>query len=269
MLALLGISTLASLIASSALAIRLLRLARRTGEVPELLMGGAFLAAGVIGYVLLLIGTGGAQAMPAETARLFFLAGYAAISGGVILTYLFVWRVFRPASRVARVFVGIVCPTVAVTGLPFALPTLDAPGAPIEGVEFAVFWLGHTVRVACGAWGALEAGHYYLVMRRRMRLDLADPVVTNRIALWGLASLGSVVIFASTALSNASSTSMDEIMSPAQILLISSVTFGVATCQWLAFLAPRWYIVWVRGGAAQRAWDPQLAAAPPNESPRA
>jgi hypothetical protein len=253
MLALLGISTLASLVASAVLGFRLLRLARRTGELPELIIGSAFLGAGVVGYVLMLIGAGGAQVMPAELALRFFLAGYLAISGGVVLTYLFVWRVFRPSSKLARVFVGIVCPVVAVTGLPFALPTLGNVNEQPHGLAMVVFWVGHAVRIGSGAWGALEAGHYYLAMRKRLRLGLAEPVVANRIALWGVASLGAVMSFASTAVANASNGSMEDVMSPGQILLISSVTLAVATCQWLAFLPPRWYLAWVERRAQAEA----------------
>ncbi len=244
MLALLGISTLASLVASLVLGVRLLRLYRRTREVPELIMGSAFLSAGVVGYVFMLVGTGGAEQMPADVAEVSFLIGYGLISGGVILTYLFVWRVFRPTEGWARVLIGIACPLVAVTGLPIGLPTLGNSAALGPG-ELAVFWLGHAVRIACGVWGSLEGGRYWLAMRKRQRLGLADAVVTNRILLWAMAAVGSVVIFTSTAIANAGGTSMDTVMSPGIIVTISSVTFAVATCQWLAFLPPRWYLSWV------------------------
>ncbi len=253
MLALLGISTIASLVASAVLGVRLLRLYARTRQVPELIMGSAFLGAGVVGYVLMLAGAGAASQMAAETARLLFMIGYGLISGGVILTYLFVWRVFRPGSTLAKVFVGIVCPVVAVTALPSALPTLDDPGLAMDGTALFVFWLGHGVRIACGVWGTLEAGHYHLAMRRRLRLGLADPVVTNRIALWGAASLGGVVIFASTAIANAGGSSMGAIMTAGQIVLISTVTLAVAGCQWLAFFTPRWYRSWIENREPQAA----------------
>jgi hypothetical protein len=246
MLALLGISTLASLVVSAVLGVRLLLLYARTRQLPELIMGSAFLGAGVVGYVFVLVGSAGADHMPAETARGFFQVGYAIISGGVILTYLFVWRVFRPESPLARVFVGIVCPVVAVTGLPFALPTVTDPGVALSGSQLFVFWLGHAVRIGSGAWGALEAGQYYRSMKRRQRLGLADPVITNRIALWGASALGSVVIFTSTAIANAGGESMSKVMMPAQILLISTVTLFSAVCQWLAFVPPRRYLGWIR-----------------------
>lgn len=251
MLALLGISTLASLVASSVLGVRLLRMASRTRQVPEFLMGAALLGAGFFGYVFMLVGTGAGDALAPEVAHRVFLIGYAAISGGVILTYLFVWRVFEPTSVTARIFVGIVCPIVAVTGLPFALPAVDGSREAQAGLPLMIFWLGHSVRIGSGLWGFLEAGRYYTILRRRLRLGLADPVVTNRIALWALSSLGGMIIFASTAISNASGSSMKEVMSPGQILLISSVAFAVSACQWLAFLPPRRYRAWVsrRAGA--------------------
>lgn len=246
MLALLGISTLASLVASLVLGIRLLRLARRTGELPELLIGSAFLGAGVFGYVCMLIGTGGVEAMGAERAQTFFLVGYSAISGGVILTYLFVWRVFRPTSMAARIAVGIVCPIVAVTGLPLALPGLgEGGGAQLAGLQLVVFWTGHAVRIGCGVWGAVEAAHLFVSMRRRMRLGLADPLVTNRIMLWGISSTAGAVIFISTAVTNTGGSGMQEVMAPAQIILISTVALVSTVSQWLAFMPPKRYAAWV------------------------
>ena len=34
----------------------------------------------------------------------------------------------------------------------------------------------------------MEAGRYYLLMKRRTRLGLADPVVTDRFLLWTFAA---------------------------------------------------------------------------------
>ena len=46
-------------------------------------------------------------------------------------------------------------------------------------------------------WGAVESLRYYALMRRRLRLGLADPLVTNRFLLWGLgigaAGVGSLI----------------------------------------------------------------------------
>ena len=61
MLVWLALSTVASLLASLVLGVRLLRLAVRTGQAPELAMGASFLFAGVIGYALMMIGNPGGQ----------------------------------------------------------------------------------------------------------------------------------------------------------------------------------------------------------------
>jgi hypothetical protein len=107
----------------------------------------------------------------------------------------------------------------------------------------------HALRVGAGIWGTLEAGHYYLALRRRLRLGLADPVVANRILLFTFASIGGAVIFSSTAVANAGGRSMEEVMGTAQIVLISTTTFVVAGCQWFAFLPPRRYQAWLSGKA--------------------
>ena len=83
-----------------------------------------------------------------------------------------------------------------------------------------------------------------------MKLGLAEPVVTNRIGLWCTSSFVAVVIFASTALSNASGGAMEDVMAAGQILLISTATLVSAVCQWLAFMPPRRYLAWVGRPAA-------------------
>jgi hypothetical protein len=45
------VATLVSLVTSGVLGVRLLRLARRTGELPELVIGASFLVAGVLGFL--------------------------------------------------------------------------------------------------------------------------------------------------------------------------------------------------------------------------
>jgi hypothetical protein len=246
MLILLLISTLASLTVSFVLGLRLLRLASRTRELPEVLMGSAFLLAGVVGYILMLIGAGGAKAMPPATAESFFFAGYALISIGVVLTYLFIWRVFRPRSGLSRVCVILAAIATLVTAHPIALPGMQQEGFEIPGIlGSALFWLGHALRVGVGLWGTIEAGSYYLTLRRRLRLGLADPVVANRILLWTIASVGGAAIFLSTAVSNATGSDMEEVMGTSQILVISTVTFLVAGCQWFAFLPPDRYRAWL------------------------
>lgn len=40
------------------------------------------------------------------------------------------------------------------------------------------------------SWGGLEALYYYGMLRKRMRLGMADPVVTDRFRLYGVAVAG-------------------------------------------------------------------------------
>ncbi len=71
------ISTVASVVVSSVLGVRLLRLASRTRELPELTIGSSFILSGVIGYVVMLVGNPASGAMTVEMAERLLLIGYA------------------------------------------------------------------------------------------------------------------------------------------------------------------------------------------------
>ena len=86
-------------------------------------------------------------------------------------------------------------------------------------------------------------------MRRRLRLGLADPLVTNRFLLWGLgigaAGVGSLI---SVSVQVVSGFSMSEI--PA--LTLSNSMFGLASAvlMWVAFVPPAAWRRYILGQAA-------------------
>jgi hypothetical protein len=49
-------------------------------------------------------------------------------------------------------------------------------------------------RVSLFIWAAVEAFHSYGILRKRVRLELASPVATNQILLWGLAAVFSAAM---------------------------------------------------------------------------
>jgi hypothetical protein len=108
----------------------------------------------------------------------------------------FVHRTFRPDQPEARVAA-------------LALGALALSGAALEGLHdgFAVTLapgLGHWVawlgRTAPMAWLTLEALRYHALLRRRVQIGLADPLVADRFLLFGLwsaaglANLGADVV---------------------------------------------------------------------------
>jgi hypothetical protein len=60
-------------------------------------------------------------------------------------------------------------------------------GGSARGQEVDAGYLARSVlQVSCLLWGSIEALRYWRMMRRRGRLGLADPVVTNRFFMWGV-----------------------------------------------------------------------------------
>ncbi len=246
MYALLGLSTIASLIVSATLGVRLLRLWRRSRLAPELAIGASFLLAGVIGYLATILGNPATPGLDPEPAHALLVIGLALISCGVSLSYLFVWKVFRPASRWAQALFWLATGALAVTVVPLSgNPTSPAEIGPLT-------MLGDLVRVGGGAWGAFEALRYYTLMRRRMRIGLAEPAVTNRFLLWGLACCATAAIFLATSiLARQQLAPADLGFTPGMAVLVSLLTVATATGQWLAFLPPAAYLRWIAGRAPQ------------------
>ncbi|MBW2288731.1 MAG: hypothetical protein JRG80_06630 [Deltaproteobacteria bacterium] len=246
MLLLLGISSLISLAAALVLGIRLLRLAAHTRGVPELAMGASFLLGGFLGFLFILIGNPAAGvALPVPVTEMLFRLGMSLISVGLCFTYIFVWQTFRPGSSSVRglTLTAIVCILASLWAVWSA--TIE------EALVSPLYLFGEAVRMGGMVWGCIEALHYHVVMRRRLALGLADPVVTNRFLLWGIA-MGAGIITALTGLCM-TLFGMTEMVGlgawPYLVLGIFATISPVA--QWFAFFPPRGYCEWVQGSAVE------------------
>jgi hypothetical protein len=248
LLALLGLSTLASVVVSIVLGWRLLRLWSRTREVPELAIGASFLFAGVIGYIATIIGNAGTAGLPEDIAYQVMVSGIGLISVGVALVYFFVWKVFHPEARWAQALFWVATATLMLTILPLS-------GSPSAGAQVSFTTvMGDLVRFGGGAWGAWESLRYFGLMRKRMRVGLAEASVTNRFLLWGIASLAPATIFLATSTAMRLSLSpADGAVTPGVMTVISLLTLATAVSQWLAFLPPQRYTRWIESRAAAAA----------------
>jgi hypothetical protein len=216
-------------LASFAVGGRLLLLARRTQQVPEFAIGIALFANGALGYGLVVLGFVLRPFSPFVNS-IFLLSGIFLINLGCAALALGVWRIFRPCDAWARwLYIGISASLLAA----FALRALDPtrmPAAP------HVFWTFSGVSGLCFAWSGFESLRYGALMRRRMRLGLADPAVVARFYLWGAASLAAAAIYASSML--------NRMLAPATILpailrFQSLLGLAAAVAIWLAFFPPR------------------------------
>lgn len=243
------------LTASLGVGIRLILLARRTRQLPELCVGVAMLCFGPFGYGLVLAARL-LPDLPRGAAVSLSLAGLTGVSLGAAALLLFAWRVFRPHEAWAR--------AASLAG--FALLSIsslaDALGralVSLEGVGVWL-WLAFATRTLPLVWIVLESLRYYQTMRRRSALGLADPVVGEGFLLWGLgavcATLSAVCAIVTRAVTGLSVMRMPEMVLPISLLSLTAVV-----TIWLAFFPPAAYL------RALRRRDGALAC-PPKEAPR-
>lgn len=231
---LLGLGIVAQIVVCAALGTRLLLLWRRTRKAPELAYGCAFLLLGAIGFPLSIPARTGlveGAAAGALLALAFAAQNAASLSIGIAT-----WKTFRPgAGGLLWVCWGL-----------GALYVVSLLGQQLEvgfagGRDGGAFYhLGLLLRFAPFAWTCAESFRYHATLRRRRALGLADPVVTDRILLWGLASLsiclGFVVFFAGRLLTgNAAG-------SPWVLAATSCVAVASSVAMTLAFFPPRAYL---------------------------
>jgi hypothetical protein len=219
-----------TLLARFVVGARLLLLARRTRELPELAMAIAFLAGGVVGSLL------GFVAMMNYVPTDYVVAVGVVSSAGVQLSTLaivfFNWRVFRPQARWAASFFAITCAIAIVAVLGRLVDTPEAPRGPIG------FWSGMASVLLTYTWTTYEALRYYGLLRRRLHLGLADPAVAHRILLWGIAAgctTGTSLVTLGIRVAGL------QTFPPAVQLAMYALGFAAATAIWLAFFPPAIY----------------------------
>jgi hypothetical protein len=232
---------------SAVVALRLLVLARRNRGLPELLLGLSFLLAGTIGSFLEVAGVAARpQLEPAQIGALA-MVGKLFAAAGLACSILFIGWVFRRHERWA-----IVPTTAVIAAAAVAFAGMAATGTFSSGVSSAPwFWIEFAARLGSPCWLGLEAGRYYLRMKRRMRLGLADPVVTNRFLLWTSAAFFSFLML---------STSIAPVVlgrshpvAIAALVVFSLSGAAAAASYWLAFFPPEAYRRRVRARAAAEA----------------
>ncbi len=243
-----AVATLAFVVISALVGVRLLLLARRSGAVPELALGLAFFLVGALGYPLGLLSV--APGLPEPAARALFALSQLATGVGSAAVFVFTRGVFRPDAAWARWL-------VRVAALVLALQTAFGVARAIEAdaTQFATPDFGFSLRQAVTAfsyaWTALEAFRYRALLVRRLAFGLAEIEVVNRFLLWAIAGIGA---FAGSF--TMSAVSLGGALPWEDPLALSAVGLGglvAALCTALAFTPPRAYLAWVRARFEARA----------------
>lgn len=227
------------------LGLRVLRRASRMGGLPDRMVGVFFLSMAIGAIPALLAGD--ERVVPAAHARLAVALGHAVLSVGFAALYVFAWKCFGPKSFWRS---ALACSGVATLAVLWAVQGLTehfaAPGGP------AVRATG-MVRAAALAWAFGESLRYRVMMRRRARLGLADPVVANRFLLWCLWTgglLGASVVILLFRFMVGDLDRASPALHTAVVVGVTGPALGGGISLWLAFFPPPSYILRLRAGAA-------------------
>jgi hypothetical protein len=246
-LALLG--TLSFVLAGALVGARLLLLARRTRQRPELLCGAALFFYSVFAQPLV-VASRPIGAAYGQGARIAVLSIALLVNVGTVLgMFLFTRVVFRSRSRAALVAtcLGTALAALAAVGVVWNVAHMPV-GAPYP-MSMKVCLSALSVAFGCAmAWASAESFHYYGLMRRRLAIGLADPVVANRFLLWGLGCGASATI--SLALVGVVVAGMNLATDPVPMLMIAASVTTCAVSWTLSFLPPPRYVRWISGRAS-------------------
>ncbi|MCG8592274.1 MAG: hypothetical protein MJE66_23520 [Proteobacteria bacterium] len=244
-------SALAFSVTGALVGLRLLRLWLDTRQVPELSIGAALFAIAVVGYPSMLMAhvlgqLGSSAAMPATIIGV--VSSHVAIMG----VWTFTWRVFRLRAtwgRLVLVAAGLAHATIAVGTVqaivaaeqiePYSIVSAASPWSEVNYVAFAAAFF----------WAGAESFRYYRLMRKRLALGLAAPVVVNRFLLWGVLGLETALVNGAMGVLSAMGYSV--ITHPLPMLL--SGVSGLASCVfwWLTFMPPQRYLDFIQRRHAQ------------------
>lgn len=225
-----------------AVGVRLIALWTRTRELPELLIGIGVLGIGPVGFGAVVAAGSLWETRPA-LAEALSVVGVLAVMSGVFAKCVFNWRVYHPRSGLVKGIVALVGLTLAALFGYRLVAAGFGPRNPSNPEQLAQ----SGVQAACLLWGAAEAFRYWVMMRRRTRVGLADPVVANRFLCWGIgagaAGLGTAIGTVASVITGAASMEM-----PWVVASSSAHGFVAAVAIFFAFLPPGWYVETLRAG---------------------
>ncbi len=176
-------------------------------------------------------------------------AGFAAIA-------VFTQRTFRRESPTARAAAAAL---LAGLGLSLLAQGIEE-GYAVRVIPGAAYWTGFVLRSACLAWLAVESIRWFAALRRRLRLGLAEPLVTNRfllLGIWACTMLGMGMADPVARLWYVATTGSAQRWVPelahsiviAMVSTTSALGILVATTLFLAFFPTAAFRRWIENGA--------------------
>lgn len=224
--------------------VRLLRLARRTRQAPELCIG-----LGLVGLIVSipLITWAGIGRLDVGEVRMG-AAGLALIVLTVAsaFVYAFTWKAFRPGETWAAWLVAACSLGTAAVSIGTYLSLASAP-SEMSSFEASFDWIAalYYPMLVSFAWTAIEGFREWTRARRRLRIGIGDEVVANRFLLWGL--VGGVSAVNGVLGIYLHETGHAVTGDPLAASISSTGGVAAATLLWLMFIPPASYLRWIRG----------------------
>ena len=239
------LSVVASVLACSFVGLRMLSLARRTRKLPELCVGLGLSAFALAQVGRLALGGLGARLGPelALGVYVFMEISYLASQIGICLFAVGAFGLrshWRWALLVGLVGLCALSRTMMVLA---SAPQLLS-GAPSQMTPFWDPAAVASFALAFG-WMAAESLHYHGLLRRRLALGLADPVVTNQVFVWGAGSaLTCLLVLLLLGLYLQGLTLMGNSLAASVLATVSGLVMAVVPC--LTFAPPGAYLRFVQ-----------------------
>ncbi len=215
------------LLADALVGARLLWLAKRTRQLPELCFGLCCFLLGAVGMPLAMAVRGGALGAPEDFGS--GLATALAIQNAACAAlYVATWRVFRDGSRWGA----------GLAALGISALVASVPGSAADGGFW--YWLGYGARGGAFVWSLAESIRYAGMLRRRLELGLGAPEVADRFCLWAICCGAVVLGFALTLVVKAQAVNPAE--TPWYLASVSAIGLIGAGSLWCAFAPPSFYL---------------------------
>jgi hypothetical protein len=244
-------SSAALLVASGLVGVRLTWLSRRTGGLPERLMGLGLVTMFLV-YIPMMAVSGMGRVSVGELrfgllvfATLFLWSGAGCIVG-------FTWKTFRPGDTWAELLTLAICSGLAATGGGL-VAALHVSPPEMRSFDAGQLWAGliRLPLIATFVWTGLEGLRHHQMSRRRLALGLADPVVTNRFLLWGVLGLVQTAIQVVSLTLHVQGLGM--LASPVGLFVVAVAGIVGSVFMYLTFMPPRFYVRMLEQRPPQRA----------------